>query len=684
VTTSPDINNSPHDPIVDFDSIISDYPEHNTVVDLNSIERVANKKRPRFNLHSIRAYAPALQLIVRLSLPLMGILYFATSATPLLVPLFIVILLCLLFLFCHLYLYRQTTNLVFSKKFMISANQLDITTAHLAWLLDPATPAPMMLLIIIAVVGNGIQHGFTTFRSLLQSTALLAPVVIIIRMQLHGFHLLPLIFLFLCAFFLIYAYFLFHQINTIQSEAENRFTSLELDNYKLKQLGMALQKGEVRYRNIFDNSSAAMVLIEDNMLISLVNAKFLELTKYSKSELYNKKKLSDLIYKDDLKRIQRFHAKRRKMGGITPTEYECKMVDKFKNIKHVIIRFNITQWHERMMATIEDITSRKQAKSALIRSIKKLRQTGSRLTKSQKRYQNLFENTGTATILVEKNMRISMTNSKFCELTGFSKNKITGKKRLSEFIERKNLYRIRRFHAKQKKRGLPLPTEYECLLVDNNRRMKHVVMKIYSPQGQESSIVSFFDITKHKEAEAALQDAHERLRIVSVIDELTQVANRRQFNEKLNNEWNRLKREGLPLSLIMCDVDFFKSYNDTYGHQNGDRCLRSIADAISNTVKRSVDMVARYGGEEFAIIMPNTDRYGAFEIAESTRAAIEQLQIPNKASSIAPFITLSLGISTMIPTQHLTPDALIKDADNALYDAKKSGRNRTKHGAQCK
>ncbi|MCD6584199.1 MAG: hypothetical protein J7K96_00405, partial [Desulfobacteraceae bacterium] len=123
--SSPNINNPPHNPIVDLDSIILDYPEHDTVVDLNSIEQGANKKRPRFNLHSIRANAPALQLIARLSLPVMGILYFATNAAPpLLVPLFIVVLICLLFLFYHLYLYRQTTNLGFSKKIMISANQL--------------------------------------------------------------------------------------------------------------------------------------------------------------------------------------------------------------------------------------------------------------------------------------------------------------------------------------------------------------------------------------------------------------------------------------------------------------------------------------------------------------------------------------------------------------------------------
>lgn len=682
--TPPDINDSQKDPIVDFDSIMLDYPEHDTVVDLNSIEVTDNKKRPGFNFHSFRVTAPTMQLSARVSLPLLSILYFVTSAKPpILLPLPAIIAPCLFFLLYHLYLYRQTTRLGISKKIVLSANQLDIITAHLAWLLDPATPSPMMMLILIAAIGNGFQHGFTTFRSMLQSTLIMAPLVFFIRVQLLGIQTLSFIFVFLCAFLLTYAYFLIRQIDTIQSDAESRLTNLELNNYKLKQLGMALQKSEVRYRNIFDNSSVAMVLIEDNMLISLINSKFIELVKYSKSELYNKKKLSDLIYKDDLRRIRRFHAKRKKMGGTTPTEYECKMVDKYDNIKYVIIRFNITQWHERIMATIEDITSRKQAKSALLRSIKKLRQTASRLTQSQKRYRNLFENTGTATILVEKNLRISLANSKFCELTGFSKNEITGKKRLSEFIERKNLYRIRRFHTKQKEKGLPLPNEYECLLVDSKRNLKHVVMKIYSPQWQESSIVSFFDITKRKQAEDALKAAHERLRLVAVIDELTQVANRRQFNEKLNSEWNRLKREGLPMSLIMCDVDCFKSYNDTYGHQNGDRCLRAIADAISETVKRSIDIVARYGGEEFAIIMPNTDLFGAHKVAESARAAVEELQIPNKASSVLPFITLSLGLSTMIPTKHLTPDALIKDADNALYEAKNSGRNRTVTG-QCR
>lgn len=671
------IDASPESLIVDFDSLSTDGPEMDTVVDIDSLVFTAPRRRSGFNLDAIRAKAPDLQISARFILPLLTLVYFwANPIPPLLVHLYGIILIAFFFMALHLYLFRRNRQSHEEKPFIINAIQLDLATAHLAWLCDPIIPAPMMLMVVFAAIGNGLQHGIRAFRSLFQLFIVITPVVITLRIMILKFDWHSVPFLVICAFLISYTFFMIRRSDAIQSAMEARSTDLELNNYKLQQLGMALQKSETRYRNIFDTSSAAMVLIEDNMLISLANEKFLALSKYSKSDLYNKKKLSDFIDKDDLRRIQQFHAKRRKMGGTMPTEYECKMVDKNNHIKHIIIRFNITQWHERIMATIEDITSRKQAKTALQSSIKKLRQTAARLTQSQKQYRNLFENTGTATILVEKNLRISMANSQFAELTGLSKNEITGKKRLSEFIEHKSLYRIRRFHAKQKEKGLPLPAEYECLLIDNARNMKHVVMKIYTPPGQENSIVSFFDITQRKQAEAALQAAHERLRILAVVDELTQVANRRQFNEKLNQEWLRLHREGLPLSLIMCDVDDFKAYNDTYGHQSGDRCLRSIADAIKKTVKRTVDMVARYGGEEFAVIMPNTNQLGASRVAEAIRVAVEELQLPNKASSVSNVITLSLGVSSIIPSQNLSSEELIKSADNALYAAKKQGRNR--------
>jgi two-component system, cell cycle response regulator len=670
------INDPEQNLILDLASMSADFPDEDPVLDLNTIAFPDRKKRSPV-LSAFKINAPELQFMARCCLPLMLVLYFAAGPKPtLLLSLPIIIALGILFIAYHTYIYRQIKQNASLNNDIMTANQIDLAAAHLAWLIDPADPAPMMMMVALATIGNGIQNGFTAFRTLLQIVSWAAPLVFILRVQLIGFEPLSLVFVILCALLIIYTYVLTGRNDRIRLDNEGRTTRLELNNYKLQQLGIALQKSETRYRNIFDNSTAAMVLLENDMRISLVNASFEKLTSYSKSELYDKKRLSDIIYRDDLERIRRFHARRKRMGGTTPTEYECKLVDKLNNIKHVIIRFNITHWHERIMATIEDVTVQKKSRAALLKSGKKLRETFALLSQSEKGYRNLFENTGTATILVEKNMRISMVNTKFTELTGYEKNEIVGKKRLSEFIERKNLFRIRRFQIKQKKKGLPLPTEYECLMIDKSRHMKYVVMKTYSPPEQDISIVSFFDITQRKQAEAALQKAHEQLRLISTTDELTQVANRRQFNERLSIEWNRLKREGLPLSLIMCDVDCFKSYNDTYGHQHGDQCLRSIAEALKTTVKRSTDVVARYGGEEFAVIMPNTDIQGAMQLAETARIAIEELKIPNNASVVSSYVTLSLGVAALIPSHQLTSDAIIKNADNALYEAKRQGRNR--------
>jgi diguanylate cyclase (GGDEF)-like protein len=173
-----------------------------------------------------------------------------------------------------------------------------------------------------------------------------------------------------------------------------------------------------------------------------------------------------------------------------------------------------------------------------------------------------------------------------------------------------------------------------------------------------------------------LQQANQNLQLLANLDSLTKLSNRRGFDRYIEQEWERMQRIKAPLSLIMCDVDFFKNYNDKYLHPNGDKCLIKVAMAMRNTVRRSGDLVARYGGEEFAVILPNTDALGAVSVAENIRSAIKGLQIVHEASAIAPYVTISVGVSTIIPTHESEFQTLINAADRALYQAKHQGRDR--------
>lgn len=173
-----------------------------------------------------------------------------------------------------------------------------------------------------------------------------------------------------------------------------------------------------------------------------------------------------------------------------------------------------------------------------------------------------------------------------------------------------------------------------------------------------------------------LEVANTELKRLACLDGLTGVANRRYFNEYFNREWQRLAREQAPLALILCDIDYFKQYNDTYGHVTGDLCLQQIAGAIGQAAKRPADLVARYGGEEFAIILPNTKAEGALAVAAEIQNYVKALQIPHAKSQVSDYVTLSLGISVTIPTAKSTFEQLISIADQALYEAKFQGRDR--------
>ncbi|HHC72691.1 MAG TPA: diguanylate cyclase [Thiotrichales bacterium] len=179
-----------------------------------------------------------------------------------------------------------------------------------------------------------------------------------------------------------------------------------------------------------------------------------------------------------------------------------------------------------------------------------------------------------------------------------------------------------------------------------------------------------------REMKKQLEQTNAELRHLSAMDGLTGINNRRSFEETLHKEWKRARRDGTPLSLILLDIDDFKAYNDTYGHQLGDDTLKKVATTLRENTTRNSDLVARYGGEEFALILPTTHLQGAMQVAERLREAVLKLAIPHRTARASEIVSISAGVATKVPTPENGSGELLSEADRALYQAKAMGRNR--------
>ncbi len=169
--------------------------------------------------------------------------------------------------------------------------------------------------------------------------------------------------------------------------------------------------------------------------------------------------------------------------------------------------------------------------------------------------------------------------------------------------------------------------------------------------------------------------AHQKLKRISTLDGLTCIPNRRYFDDTLAIEWKRCQRSQTPLSITLIDVDFFKQFNDIYGHQAGDHCLKAVANALSEALFRVEDCVARYGGEEFVAILPGTDSQGAFAVAERMLLSTRELSIPHE-KGVGSLVSCSAGVASTLPCNEQTPQQLLQAADRSLYEAKRAGRNK--------
>ena len=212
--------------------------------------------------------------------------------------------------------------------------------------------------------------------------------------------------------------------------------------------------------------------------------------------------------------------------------------------------------------------------------------------------------------------------------------------------------------------------------------IRDVVHVVRNEAGEVEALIGFmFDISERKKIDERLQGLQKQLEDFSFRDGLTGVANRRKFDAVLDEEWSLARRNTQPLSLILVDIDFFKQYNDHYGHVQGDECLRRVGTALNGVASRPRDLLARYGGEEFVLVLPATDEAAARRVSERCRQAIFKEQIPHAASAAGQLLTVSQGVGTLIPAASDTLIQFLDTVDRRLYRAKQGGRDRSVAGA---
>ena len=233
------------------------------------------------------------------------------------------------------------------------------------------------------------------------------------------------------------------------------------------------------------------------------------------------------------------------------------------------------------------------------------------------------------------------------------------------------------FCVAQSQSGLDHEADYRALTRDGRYVwIRDVVHVLRNAAGEVEALVGFmFDISERKQTEQQLLQLQKQLEELSYQDGLTGVANRRMFDNRLQMEWSNAQRNRLPLSLILLDIDYFKQYNDHYGHVRGDDCLQSVGQALSGAAVRPRDLLARYGGEEFVLLLPETDAQAAAQVAERCRQLIREQNIQHAHSQVAPLLTISLGVGTLVPGPFDQPEAFLERVDSLLYKAKHQGRD---------
>ncbi len=319
-----------------------------------------------------------------------------------------------------------------------------------------------------------------------------------------------------------------------------------------------------------------------------------------------------------------------------------------------------------------------QTKEQLLSDLKALRHQVAQyqgvetaLKLSEERYRAIIDNIEDGYYEVDLAGNLTFCNDALCRINGLSREELMGTNNRN-YTDEENVKKVYQAYNTVYRTGKPArEIEFEVTRRDGTKRyIETSISLIRNSSGKPIGFRGIArDTTERKKTE-------ELLRRLSTLDGLTGIPNRRYFDQMLDQEWSRARRLSAHLAIIMADIDFFKHYNDQYGHQAGDDCLRKVSQGLIGCLKRATDLAARYGGEEFVFILPGTDLKGASSLSETLRARVELLGIHHADSPVSQWVTISLGVTAAIPSADSSPFELIRASDQALYQAKREGRNR--------
>jgi diguanylate cyclase (GGDEF)-like protein/PAS domain S-box-containing protein len=494
-----------------------------------------------------------------------------------------------------------------------------------------------------------------------------------------------------------------------------RLFGTALDITEQKKAQAALAESEAKYRSLMNDAGDAILLtdLEGNFLES--NKKAEELLGYTKEELVTLH-VSQILPTQERERVRAVFALTAKTGGGWLPNTQVRQKD--GETLWADISCSVVQWGEGLkvqQAIVRDITYRVQIEASLRQQAERERLI-SAMQERIRQSLDLKEILQTTVVQVRQFLQCDRVaicrlgsdctgvmvsesvNSEYCSILGLTlREPLLGEQNLPP-EELGGIYQVEDItQAWVSESQVNFLTEVEVkamltvpivqssglwgLLIAHHcaapRRWQQSEIQLLRQLATQVGIA-----TQQSQLYEQLKEANQQLQQLATRDGLTLLSNRRHFNESLEREWRQMERDRTPLSLILCDIDFFKPYNDTYGHQAGDECLKQVAVAIQKASKRPLDFVARYGGEEFAVILPDTDANGALCVGETIREAVKALQVPHRASASYQCITLSVGIATVMPGVESCVETLIQEADRALYRAKDQGRNCSVHYAQ--